>query len=154
SVSGSKVSGTVASATAAGTATTAGNVSGVVGIPNGGTNANNAGTARTNLGLGSLATVTPTGTANNTTFLRGDNTWASSSDSTIFTANLVNPSALTFFAPITGFGGSGTALTYIQSAMTVPFSGTIDQLRVVQLPQSGTTTTSLTVTLVVNNATT
>ena len=34
-----------------------------------------AATARTNLGLGSLATVSPTGTANNTTFLRGDNTW-------------------------------------------------------------------------------
>jgi hypothetical protein len=35
----------------------------------------NTSTARTNLGLGTLATVSPTGTADNTTFLRGDNTW-------------------------------------------------------------------------------
>lgn len=34
-----------------------------------------ASTARTNLGLGTLATVSPTGTADNTKFLRGDNSW-------------------------------------------------------------------------------
>lgn len=33
-------------------------------------------TARTNLGLGSLATVSPTGTPSSSTYLRGDNTWA------------------------------------------------------------------------------
>lgn len=33
-------------------------------------------TARTNLGLGTLATVSPTGTADATTFLRGDNSYA------------------------------------------------------------------------------
>lgn len=35
-----------------------------------------AAAARATLGLGSLATVTPTGTANATTFLRGDNSWS------------------------------------------------------------------------------
>lgn len=33
-------------------------------------------TARTNLGLGSLATTSPTGTASATTYLRGDGTWS------------------------------------------------------------------------------
>lgn len=73
SVAGSKVSGTVSSAA---TATIAGNVSGTVAVINGGTGATSASNARTNLGLGSLSTVTPTGTANSSTFLRGDNTWA------------------------------------------------------------------------------
>ena len=36
----------------------------------------NKATARTNLSLGTLATVSPTGTADSTTFLRGDNTYA------------------------------------------------------------------------------
>jgi len=36
----------------------------------------NTTTARTNLGLGTLAVVTPTGTPSGTTFLRGDNVWA------------------------------------------------------------------------------
>ena len=35
-----------------------------------------AAASRTNLGLGTLATYTPTGTADATTFLRGDNVWA------------------------------------------------------------------------------
>ena len=34
-----------------------------------------ASTARTNLGLGTLATVSPTGTPSSSTFLRGDNSW-------------------------------------------------------------------------------
>ena len=71
-VSGSKVTGAVTSAT---TATTAGNVSGTVAVANGGTGATTSVNARTNLGLGTLAVQSPTGTANATTFLRGDNSW-------------------------------------------------------------------------------
>lgn len=69
SISGSKVSGAVANAT------TAGNVTATVAVSNGGTGATNATGARTNLGLDTLATVSPSGTANSTTFLRGDNSW-------------------------------------------------------------------------------
>lgn len=61
----------------ASTATTATSVSGTVAIANGGTGATTGAGARTNLGLGSLATMSPTGTADNTTYLRGDGTWAS-----------------------------------------------------------------------------
>ncbi len=78
SVSGTKISGTVANAITATNATNAsfaGNVTGTVAISNGGTGAANAASARTNLGLGTLATVSPTGTANASTFLRGDGSW-------------------------------------------------------------------------------
>lgn len=46
----------------------------------------NAGTSRTNLGLGSLAVVTPTGTPDGTKYLRDDNSWQTiaSSDNTRF----------------------------------------------------------------------
>ena len=57
------------------TAASAVNVTGTVAVTNGGTGATDAGGARMNLGLGSLATVTPTGAADNTKFLRGDNAW-------------------------------------------------------------------------------
>lgn len=36
----------------------------------------NTSTARTNLGLGALATISPTGTPSSSTYLRGDNTWS------------------------------------------------------------------------------
>lgn len=51
-------------------------LTGSVAVTNGGTGATTAANARTNLGLGTLATLSPTGTANSTTYLRGDNTWA------------------------------------------------------------------------------
>lgn len=82
---------TATTATSATTATTAGNVSGTIAIANGGTSAATAANARANLGLGTLATVSPTGTANSTTFLRGDNAWASAgAGAPIFAARASN----------------------------------------------------------------
>jgi hypothetical protein len=69
---GINISGNASTAT---NATTATNVSGTVAIANGGTGATNVTDARTNLGLGTLSTMSPTGTADNTTYLRGDGTW-------------------------------------------------------------------------------
>lgn len=63
-------------ATTATSATTATNVTGTVALSNGGTGATTAAQARTNLGLGSLAVMSPTGTASNSTYLRGDGSWA------------------------------------------------------------------------------
>ena len=92
SVSGGKITGTVANASNANTATVAGNVTGTIAVGNGGTGSNNASGARTNLGLGTLATLTPTGTANATTFLRGDNTWTaiSAGGAPIFASRTTN----------------------------------------------------------------
>lgn len=70
-ISGAKVIGPVANAV------DADNVVGVVPIANGGTQATTAASARANLGLGSLATVTPTGTAAANTYLSGTNVWSS-----------------------------------------------------------------------------
>lgn len=56
-------------------------------------------------GLGSLATVTPTGTANSTTFLRGDNTWASIGGSSILfsrTATIANAGNTSIAVPASG----------------------------------------------------
>lgn len=75
SLSGTKITGTVSNATNANNATIAGNITGTVAVANGGTGATSAANARTNLGLGTLATVTPSGSGNATTFLRGDNSW-------------------------------------------------------------------------------
>lgn len=62
---------------AASTAVTATNVTGTVAIANGGTGATTAAAARTNLGLGPLAAMNPTGTADANSYLRGDGSWAS-----------------------------------------------------------------------------
>lgn len=72
----SNSSGTALGVNISGNAATATNVSGIVAVANGGTGASGAAGARTNLGLGSLATMTPTGTADNSTYLRGDGVWA------------------------------------------------------------------------------
>ena len=58
------------------TAVTCQNLATTLGISGGGTGATSAADARTNLGLGSLAILTPGGTASGTTFLRGDGVWA------------------------------------------------------------------------------
>ena len=167
SVAGSKVTGTVANATnattatsattattatSATTATTAGNVTGTVALANGGTGAGNAATARTNLGLGTLATVTPTGTANNTTFLRGDNAWASAGPGTIF-SNSINMSASTpSFTPLGG-GVNSTFHNVVEMLMPVPC--TFSNLYIAITPTSAAPAADMvTITLWVNNAAT
>lgn len=67
---------TATSATNATNATTAVNVSGIVALANGGTGASTAAAARTNLGLGSVAVLSTSGSA--AQYLRGDGTWGSS----------------------------------------------------------------------------
>nr|BFD59098.1 hypothetical protein CKG001_12050 [Bdellovibrio sp. CKG001] len=81
---------------AASTSTTATNVTGTVAIANGGTGATSAAAARTNLGLGPLATMSPTGTADASSYLRGDGSWASL------------PSAPTLAGDVSGAPGSNT----------------------------------------------
>ncbi|NUN04713.1 MAG: hypothetical protein HUU57_03025 [Bdellovibrio sp.] len=68
-------SGTSLGVNISGNAATATSVTGTVGIANGGTGATTAADARTNLDLGPLAAMKPTGTADATTYLRGDGTW-------------------------------------------------------------------------------
>ena len=56
-------------------------------------------TARTNLGLGTLATLSPSGTANSTTFLRGDNSWTTVSVTPTAVSDQANSSTGYFDLP-------------------------------------------------------
>ncbi|NUN04652.1 MAG: hypothetical protein HUU57_02715, partial [Bdellovibrio sp.] len=96
----------------ASTATTATNVSGTVAIANGGTGATTASGARTSLGLGSLATMSPTGTADNTTYLRGDGTWQTVSAGSSVTSVAGRTGAVTLStSDVSGLGSLATKAT-------------------------------------------
>lgn len=71
-----------------------------------------AAAGRTTLGLGSLATVSPTGTANSTTFLRGDGAWQPVSASGLAENNPV------FTGVIRGGDGNAQAPSYSFSSDT------------------------------------
>ncbi len=96
----------------ASTATTATNVSGTVAIANGGTGASTASGARTNLGLGSLATMSPTGIADNTTYLRGDGTWQTVSAGSSVTSVAGRTGIVTLStSDVSGLGSLATKVT-------------------------------------------
>lgn len=106
---GINITGNAATATSATTAT---NVTGTVAIANGGTGAATAAGARTSLGLGSLATMTPTGTADNTTYLRGDGTWQTVSGGSAVSSVAGRTGAVTLsHSDVSGLGALATKST-------------------------------------------
>lgn len=106
---GIDISGNAATATSA---TSAINVTGTVAIANGGTGATTVSAARTNLGLGSLATMSPTGTADNTTYLRGDGTWQAVSGGGAVSSVAGRTGAVTLStSDISGLGALATKTT-------------------------------------------
>ena len=131
----------------------AANVTGTVAVANGGTGAVNATNARTNLGLGTLAIVSPTGTANSTTFLRGDNAWA-------VPAVGVNN---TFFNQFSNPGGAGAATVFIALsggntfttnavANVMGIQCTFDALRVAATITANAVSDNISLTLMVNGS--
>lgn len=91
-------------------ATTAGNVTGVVAVANGGTGASTAAGARTNLGLGPLAVMSPTGTADGNTYLRGDGTWAGLPSAPTLAGDVSGPVGTNTVDKIKGTSVNTTAL--------------------------------------------
>lgn len=146
-VSGSKVTGAVANAT---TAVNTGNVTGTVAIANGGTGAGNAATARTNLGLGTLAIVTPSGTGSSSNFLRGDNAWAvpAAAANNSFFNQFSNPGNLTpVFSALSG-GTTNTLLGAVANSMASPC--TFDAIYVSGAITSNAAADAITLTLIKN----
>jgi hypothetical protein len=101
-------------------------LTGAVPVANGGTGASVASTARTNLGLGTLATFSPSGTASSSTYLRGDNTWATvsggiSAQNCSYTGSLVESGGRILRASSAGSTdlGSNRVVTGIRSGVTV-----------------------------------
>jgi len=84
-----------------------------------------ASTARTNLGLGTLATLSPTGTASSTTYLRGDNTWATVSGGGGSTT-IANYSSNTTLSPVNAgvyiFSSGNATLPAASGAGSVRFA--------------------------------
>lgn len=74
-------------------------------VVNGGTGASSASGARSNLGLGSLATVSPSGTGNSSTFLRGDNAWATPPDPSF--PDYASPVSVPFDGSVTQASANG-----------------------------------------------
>jgi len=132
----------------------AANVTGTVAVANGGTGAGNATNARTNLGLGTLATVSPTGTPNSTTFLRGDNAWAVPAvgvNNTFFN-QFSNPGggASTVFTALSG--GSNFTTNAVANVMGIQC--TFDALRVAATITANAASDDISLTLLVNGIST
>jgi hypothetical protein len=134
----------------------AANVTGTVAVANGGTGAVNATNARTNLGLGTLAIVSPTGTANATTFLRGDSAWAvpAAGVNNTFFNQFSNPggaAAATVFIALSG-GGNFTTEAAIANVVAAPC--TFDALRVAATITASAASDNISLTLMKNGVAT